>query len=309
VDGPLEVLIATHMDADHIGGLSAVLSAYKVLNVWDNGSTSTSATYNRFKAAILSSGTVEHIGRRGNTITAGFMAFTVLNPVDTTGTSNNNSIVLKLNYGNVSFQFEGDAEQEAESSMLAAGLLSHVDFLKVGHHGSSTASSSSFLKATSPTVAVYMAGVGNSYGHPHPETITALTQIGAIIYGTDKHGTIEIKTDGKVYNLSASRSPTTTVVQSTVQTIPTITTVSTTTPKTTTTAITTTTITTTTTTTQPYTTTTTTPQTSSSETVYITNTGTKYHRAGCRYLSSSSIPISKAEAIARGLTPCSVCNP
>jgi len=289
IDGPLEDIIATHMDADHIGGLAAVLSSYTVLNVWDNGDTSTSATYKTFKAAIQTSGAVEHAGRRGNVITAGTLSFNVLNPVNTSGTSNNNSIVTRLNYGSISFQFEGDAEQEAESSMLAAGLISHVDILKVGHHGSRTASSPAFLKATSPKVAVYQAGIGNSYGHPHPETITALTQIGALIYGTDKYGTIAIKTDGTSYNIDGSRAPPSTTPAAVIPGIP----------STSSNTIITTTL-----------TTTTSPTIQgANDIVYITNSGTKYHRAGCRYLSKSAIAISKADAIARGFSPCSVCNP
>ena len=93
----------------------------------------------------------------------------------------------------------GDAEKEAEGAMLAASdiPLPDIEILKVGHHGSRTASSSDFLALTTPEVAVYMAGIGNSYGHPHQETLDSLTKIGAKIYGTDVNGTIVINTDGE----------------------------------------------------------------------------------------------------------------
>jgi beta-lactamase superfamily II metal-dependent hydrolase len=205
VDGPIEVVIATHMDADHIGGLTAVLNTFKVLSVWDNGAPSTSATYKTFKTAIQSNGAIEHTGRRGDTIIADSLSFKVLNPVNTTGTSNNNSIVLRLDYSKVSFQFEGDTEQEAETSMLAAGLISHVDILKVGHHGSRTASSLAFLTVAKPDVAIYSCGIGNTYRHPHQETLVTLDSTGAKIYGTDIHGTVVINTDGKVYDVQPEK--------------------------------------------------------------------------------------------------------
>jgi competence protein ComEC len=89
--------------------------------------------------------------------------------------------------------------------MLSAGLIRHSDILKVGHHGSRTASSEPFLATFTPQIAVYSAGTGNQYGHPHLETITALNQIGAQIFGTDINGTVEIRTDGKTYSVKKTK--------------------------------------------------------------------------------------------------------
>lgn len=205
VDGPLEVVVATHPHADHIGGLASVLRTFKVFDVWTNGETSTSVTYSTFTAAVQTSGASVHTGRRGDKITTGELSFSVLNPVTLTGTTNNNSIVLSLDYGETSFLFEGDAEKEAEADMLGAGVVPRTQILKVGHHGSRTASSQPFLAAVQPEVAVYMAGVGNQYGHPHQETLNALSQIGAKVYGTDVNGTIEISTDGKTFTVQTSK--------------------------------------------------------------------------------------------------------
>ena len=83
--------------------------------------------------------------------------------------------------------------------------LHHVQVLKVGHHGSRTASSPAFLVRVMPETAIYMAKVGNSYGHPHIETIDALMSIGAAIYGTDVSGTITVTTDGVTYNMQPSK--------------------------------------------------------------------------------------------------------
>jgi hypothetical protein len=89
--------------------------------------------------------------------------------------------------------------------MLAAHLDLQADVLKVGHHGSGSASSSEFLNAIRPKVTVYSAGAGNSYGHPHPETLRALSAVGAAIYGTDKDGTVVITTDGTTYQVMTER--------------------------------------------------------------------------------------------------------
>ena len=205
IDGSLEVMVATHPHADHIGGLIGVLNAFEVDEIWLNGDTSTSATYSQFMSAVNSEGAEVHVARRGDTIHAGNLTFNVLNPVNLSGTINNNSIVLSLSYGQVDFLFTGDAEQEAEASMLAVGIVPDVEILKVGHHGSRTASSMQFLQAAKPECAVYMAGQGNSYGHPHQETLTALTQVAAETYGTDTCGTIVVTTDGKSFSVESEK--------------------------------------------------------------------------------------------------------
>jgi beta-lactamase superfamily II metal-dependent hydrolase len=206
VDGPLEVVVATHPHTDHIGGLIAVSNAFEVNEIWLNGDTSTSQTYSQFMSAVNSESANVHVARRGDIIEVGNLTFNVLNPVNLSGTINNNSIVLSLSYGQVDFLFAGDAEQEAEASMLAQGIVPDVEILKVGHHGSRTASSTQFLQAAKSECAIYMAGQGNSYGHPHEETITNLCEIDAEIYGTDIHGTIVITTDGVTYNVLPSNN-------------------------------------------------------------------------------------------------------
>ena len=206
VDGPLEVMVATHPHADHIGGLIAVLDAFEVDEIWLNGDTSTSQTYSQFMSAVNSEGAKVCVAKRGDTTQAGNLTFNVLHPVNLSGSINNNSIVLSLSYGQVDFLFTGDAEQEAEASMLTEGTVPDVEVLKVGHHGSRTASSIQFLQVAKPECAIYMAGQGNSYGHPHQETIINLCEVGAEIYGTDIHGTITIMTDGETYNLLPSNN-------------------------------------------------------------------------------------------------------
>jgi len=207
VDGPLEVMVATHAHADHIGGLIAVLNAFQVEQIWYNGDTSTSKTYSDFMSAVNAENAEVHVATRGDVIEADDLIFKVLNPSNLAGTTNNNSIVLHLAFGDIDFLFMGDAEKEDEAIMLAKSDIPvpDVEILKVGHHGSRTASSPDFLAATSPEIAIYMAGEGNTYGHPHEETIEALLAVGAEIYGTDIHGTIVVTTNGEEYELQLEK--------------------------------------------------------------------------------------------------------
>jgi len=207
VDGPLEVMVATHPHADHIGGLPAVLGSFQVQQVWYNGEKSDTKTYADFTTAVQAEGTEIHIGKRGDKITTGLLSFSVLNPFNLAGTTNNNSIVLNLLYGVVDFLFTGDAEKESEAAMLLAADMPvpHADVLKVGHHGSRTASSKDFLALVSPKVAVYSAGTGNTYGHPHQETLAALAQAGTMVYGTDINGTVTISTNGETYAVTSKK--------------------------------------------------------------------------------------------------------
>jgi len=207
VGGPLEAMIATHPHADHIGGLIDVLAAFQVEQIWHNGDTTTSKTYDDFMSAVNAENAQVFQAVRGNNININGFAFKILNPGNLKGTTNNNSIVLFLSYGTIDFLFMGDAEKEAEAAMLVESDIPvpDVEILKVGHHGSNTASSTDFLAVTSPETAVYMAGTGNFYGHPHKETIQALTNMGTKIYGTDVHGTIIISTDGESYELQMEK--------------------------------------------------------------------------------------------------------
>jgi len=220
VDGPLEAMVATHPHADHIGGLIGVLDAFEVDEIWLNGDTGTSETYSQFMSVVNSEGAQVYEAKRGDTIEVGELTFSVLHPVNLSGTTNNNSIVLSLSYGQVDFLFTGDAEQEAEASMLMEGVVPDVEVLKVGHHGSKTASSPDFLAVTSPEIAIYMASEGNTYGHPHEETIEALLAVGAEIYGTDIHGTIVVTTNGEEYELQLEKQAPPVTLPATSPTLP-----------------------------------------------------------------------------------------
>jgi len=202
VDGPLEVMVATHPDADHIGGLGNVLDTFDVEHIWLNGDTASTQTYIDFMAKVGAEGAQVHQAQRGDQISLSTLTFDVLHPtLPLDSDKNENSIVLRLSFGLVDFLFTGDIEIGGEASMVAAGLIDDIDILKVSHHGSKYCSTANFLAAARPEIAIYFAGVGNPYGHPAPETIIRLYDIGATIYGTDIHGTIIVMTDGTTYSV------------------------------------------------------------------------------------------------------------
>ena len=210
VDGPIEVMVATHPHADHIGGLIAVLDAYDIASIWTNGESATTKTYTDFMASVNGEGAQIHETRRGQVIQAGDLTFNVLHPTQPYFEgANNDSIVLALAYGEIDFLFMGDAEVEAERSILVQSMVQipDVEIIKVGHHGSRTASSVGFLNIAKPDVAIYQAGVDNRYGHPHAEAIAALEAIGAQIYGTESYGTIVVTTNGVEYSLEFQTAP------------------------------------------------------------------------------------------------------
>lgn len=204
----IDVMVASHPHADHIGGLVEVLQSLPVGAVWTSGASHTTGTFEQFLDAIAEARVSYHEARPGDTIECGSLAFVVVHSEARAPELNDTSLVLHLQHGQVSFLFTGDAEQASETAMLrevAEQLPSTV--LKVGHHGSSTSSSPAFLGAVRPQVAVYSAGRNNSYGHPHAETIRNLQAAGAQIYGTDKHGTVVIDTDGATYTVTTSETP------------------------------------------------------------------------------------------------------
>jgi competence protein ComEC len=115
---------------------------------------------------------------------------------------NNNSAVIRLDYGKVSFLFPGDIESERESQLLNQSRNQlNVDILKVPHHGSFDASSSGFIQAVNPVVAIISCGEDNPYGYPHQETLQTLKENGIKTYRTDRHGTILVQTDGNSYQV------------------------------------------------------------------------------------------------------------
>jgi len=200
----IDLLIATHAHADHITGMNKIIAKYKPKAFIDPGIPHTTATYQRMITAIdkYNINYYEGISRK---INLGSLSLTILPPAIPLikgSELNNNSVVVRLDYKDFSCLFTGDIEKERERQLLTESRSNlNVDILKVAHHGSSSSSSSLFIKSVGPKIAVICCGQDNKYGHPHQETISLLQSLGIEIYRTDLNGTILIKTDGIDYQI------------------------------------------------------------------------------------------------------------
>jgi competence protein ComEC len=199
----IDYLVATHPHEDHIGGMIAVVNEFDINKVYMPKAVHTTQTYEDLLLAIQSKGLTITPARAGlNIIEQGSLKVNFIAPCGTNYDNvNNYSAVVKIQYGSTSFLLTGDAEDLSEGEMLASGANLQADVLKVGHHGSSSSTTPSFLKAVSPKYAVISCGAGNQYGHPHQVTLDKLTNAGAEIYRTDIHGTIIFVSDGKTLTI------------------------------------------------------------------------------------------------------------
>jgi competence protein ComEC len=201
-DDTIDVVIATHPDADHIGGLPFVLDAYTVDKVFEPGVSSSTQTYQAFQSRIRDKKIERGLARRGMRIVLDAeknIVIDILYPDrDTTGWETNEaSIVARLSYGTTSFLLTGDSPVEKEFYLVKHdGIALQSSVLKLGHHGSKTSSSESFLKTVAPLHAIISAGKNNSYGHPHPSVLSRLNQLHIPYFETSKMGSIRFVTDG-----------------------------------------------------------------------------------------------------------------
>jgi competence protein ComEC len=202
----LDVVAITHPHADHLGQFDRVLDAVAVQEVWWSGSTHTTATFDRALDALERSDAAYAEPRAGDVTEVGDLTVAFLNPVDPLPDDLHDAgLVLRVTWRDVRVLLTGDAEAITEDRMVQEHPeLLDADIYQVGHHGSVTSTSSAFLAAVSPAVAVYSAGAGNPYGHPHQEVIARLQAAGVAVYGTDVHGTLVISSDGTGWTVRTS---------------------------------------------------------------------------------------------------------
>lgn len=273
----IDIIVGTHPHSDHIGGLIAVLENFRVDKVYLPKVTHTSSTFRDLLTVIKSQGLKVNTARAGAAIPLEGVDSVFIAPVRETYESlNDYSAVVKLVYGNNSFIFCGDAEEESEQDMLSSsrGDLK-CQVLKVGHHGSSTSTSDPFLNAARPQYAVIMCGTDNDYGHPHKETIEKLNQAGVKIYRTDENENIVFSSDGnslKIETFRGSANDAATVPEAGLNN-----------------------------------------QNGGEDSYYIGNSNSKkFHRLECENLPAEHNRVklkSRAEAVEAGYSPCSICQP
>ena len=202
----LTALIATHPDADHIGGLDTVLEALDVERVYAPRVNHTTETYRDFLLAVKDEGVTIKTAKAGVMIPSESIDLEIIAPV-TDGTSDLNSwsAVLRMTNKDNTFLFMGDAPIRTEQQLLKAGLDVKADVLKIGHHGADTSSSIPFLRAVHPTRALISVGEGNAYQHPRPTVMNALAAEGITIDRTDRMGTIEYTSDGTAITVKSRK--------------------------------------------------------------------------------------------------------
>jgi len=219
-DRELELVVATHPDADHIGGMPFIFDQFGVKQLLVPPVRKETADFIALEQAVsretelqfppVVAETGVEIGldgvvtmrvlapqsaKRPEAILSDFSEYISVND----GGANDWSIVLYLSFKQFSALFSGDLEAKGELALLSDGLLDDVDLLKVAHHGSKSSTTADFLKVIRPEISVVSVGKNNSYGHPSPQIIDLLEETGSLILRTDESGSVHIVSDGKNY--------------------------------------------------------------------------------------------------------------
>ncbi|MFI5056866.1 MAG: DNA internalization-related competence protein ComEC/Rec2 [Candidatus Acidiferrales bacterium] len=204
----LDVVALTHAHQDHIGGLTAILENFRVSSLWIGREVNSPALKNLEELARAKKILIVHQAK-GPKFTWDGVEGEFLWPEASAGevasnAQNNDSLVLRLRYGNRAVLLPGDAERQAEEEMLAenSAEVMRADILKTGHHGSKNSTTPEFLAAVRPHVAVISAGEENPYGHPNRELLERLEQAGVRILRTDREGAVHVFTDGNSLEIS-----------------------------------------------------------------------------------------------------------
>ncbi len=194
----LDLMVATHGDADHISGLIGVMNQFKVEEVWAFATSEETSTVRSFFRTAERFGIPVAYPSPGEEREAGRMRFQLLAPFEPDElVENNNSLVVKMSYGETSVVITGDAQTEEEQRMLSEGMDVSAQVLLAGHHGSSNSSSEAFLQAVRPEYTVISCGRDNLFEHPHQVTLRRLRAVRSDIFRTDLQGTVECTLDGE----------------------------------------------------------------------------------------------------------------
>lgn len=200
-DREIDLMVATHADADHVSGLVGVFDRYRVGRLITDGSEmGETAVYDAVLQAAETAATPIHRAAAGEVVEIGDgVRLEILHPgaARNRENRNENSVALRLVYGNFALLLTGDGEEQAERTMLESKRPLRAQVFKAGHHGSVSSSTLPFLQAVRPQVMVISVGAENRFGHPHPDVLARAAQVGAAVLRTDELGTIEVTTDGE----------------------------------------------------------------------------------------------------------------
>lgn len=204
----LDLVIASHNHADHIGGMAAVFSAVVVRAYVENGLPHTTATYRRTLAAVEREAGLRYLEATDRVITLGSVTMRILPPSGTDDSQNNNSVGVLIEYGRFRALYIGDAEHPALADWLGAGRISRATLVKVSHHGSWNGTTARLVEAAAPAIALISVGAANRYGHPSPQVEKSWSDRGAFVYRTDINGTIDVMADRDgSFTVRPQRSP------------------------------------------------------------------------------------------------------
>ena len=206
----LDLAIGTHAHSDHIGGMDTVMAGIKVDEFWMGAMPEELVPSTKTYTDVLEQLDIGRIPYREPEVGTQYDLgngglLTVYGPQGTPSDLNNCSLVCRVDFGETSFLFSGDAEENMEKIILTSGADLDVDVMTMGHHGSETSSSSAYFKAASPTYAAISCGEDNSYGHPHKETIQKLKKADVLYRRTDINGTISFIANGKTVDYSTEK--------------------------------------------------------------------------------------------------------
>jgi competence protein ComEC len=209
------VVVASHGDGDHLGGLPAVVRAFRPELVLEPGQALATPGYARWLAAVARAGSRWRRARAGDSVALDGVVLRVLHPdsawLERRLPANENSVVVSLEYGAFRALFPGDAGLAAESAPDLASRLSRATVLKVAHHGSRLATGPAFLSAVAPRVCVISVGP-NRYGQPDPGLVASLERAGCLVFRTDQGGAVTVQTDGRTVRAHNARQDTTLIL-------------------------------------------------------------------------------------------------
>ncbi|WP_060680227.1 ComEC/Rec2 family competence protein [Virgibacillus halodenitrificans] len=203
----IDLLVVTHPDVDHIGGLPHVMGQIPIKKIVDSGKLHTTRTYGKYVRQIRKQEIPVQIAKIDDQLKVDSeLKIQILNAFEKMKTNNQSSIVLKLTYNKMDFLLMSDVEIEQEKEFIKKHNL-QAEILKVAHHGSNTSTSLGFLKEVSPQVAILTYSKQNDYGHPVDRVIRNLTKVNSFIYSTAAFGNIVIRTDGINYLVEPEQHP------------------------------------------------------------------------------------------------------